>query len=451
MKNTFSLKLYMIVTICTAFIFCFSYLGNSVYGKVFNKSDVFAINTKIGSVEVSNMSQVEALRHLAEEQEKWRNEIKITLQYKEKAIELDTSLYTFQPEKTIENTQQGKENELFVDIDDDALSNFLLEISPELTSADFNIGQLKSGLLIYAARLQQGEHTIKLQEYFLESKEDELVAESTTSLQDSDHSLNTWIKNFPKIEIEPHSQLSILKLLEESGLKTFDQKTLSIVSSTIYKTILSTNFAITERHISRRLPDYAEIGFEAKVDPNKNMDFIITNPNDEKYILQFKYVDNLLYVSLKGSKFIYQYQVILKDKETFKPKKIIQYDGKLSFGEEKIAEKGIEGILIKVDREILDESGNLLRTESVSEDFYPPVHEVIIHSLVVNESTSLNGDNSQDPTVPGEGQANETTDNQVDIPGNSEKNTDSDQNMDPSNNTVGQESDLWGKPNESLK
>ncbi|MBU8879570.1 G5 domain-containing protein [Bacillus sp. FJAT-29790] len=460
MKNTLSLKLCMILTICTAYIFCFSYFGSSVYGKVFSTNDSYSMNTHIGSVDVSNKSPEEAKTLMAEEQGKWLENTKFFLQYKEEEQELDLGIYKFQFDRTIEHAQSGQENQLFVELDNKALSNLLTEMSPELTSFDFNIDQLRNDLLIYASRLKQGSHSIKLQDYFPQSSEDELIAESTTSLVGENKLIQKWAAEIPTIEILPQSQLSILKMLDEKGITSYDQKTLSIISAAIYKTVLSSNFAITERHISRTLPEYAEAGFEAKIDQKNNMDFILTNPNDQGYILHFKSIDNLLYVSLRGSRFIYQYNVSVEDKETFKPKKIIQFDAKLNFGEERNSEEGKEGILLKVYREIVDETGKLLRTELVSEDFYPPVHKVIVQSLTVKQVTGSAVNNNPGPILPGDsanGEAGEQdseagNNKQEDKSGqNSEGNSQSENAQKGQDSSKGKESEIWGNPDETKK
>ena len=52
--------------------------------------------------------------------------------------------------------------------------------------------------------------------------------------------------------------------------------------------ILPTNFSIIERNISEELPDYAELGFEAKVNPEKNKDLVFSNGNESSYKIHNK-------------------------------------------------------------------------------------------------------------------------------------------------------------------
>ena len=178
-----------------------------------------------------------------------------------------------------------------------------------------------------------------------------------------------------------HSQFSILDAIEEKGIKTFTSEGLSIVATAIYKAVLPTNFTITERSISRELPSYAEAGYEAKVDSSKNMDLIIANPNDDEYVLEFKQADGKLHVSLSGSELFNQYRIVLTEQETFNPKNIIQYDAKIAYGQKKIKTQGKKGFLQKVYRETLDSTGVTTERELLSEDFYPPIHTVVLHSM----------------------------------------------------------------------
>lgn len=454
MKNSAGLKIFITLTICTTLIFCFSYYGQLVYGKVFNPNELFALNTKIGPINISDMSEEEAVSKLIEEEDNWRKNAKLSLHYKEKESFLQLDIFKFENETSLKNAIAGKESPLFVTLDEKSLSNILTEISPELTSSELQIEQLKEDLLIYAAKLSSGNQAIKLLDY-LSGQSEELVTESTTQVDLENKVLQKWVSEVPVIEIKSHSQFSMLKFIEENEMSSFDETTLSILASSIYRAVLSTNFNITERHISRELPRYSEAGFEAKIDQAKNMDFIVTNPNDQDYVLEFKYSDSLLNVSLKGSKFLYQYDVSVEDKELFKPKKIIQFDAKLPFGEVKKETSGKEGILVRVFREILDENGAQLRKELISEDFYPPIHEVVIQSLTMKDSpnsldqSNLPQNNSQEDSYREENNENDSNkqDDSSEEDGSKLPNNEDGQ-VNNGNESV---SDLWGKENEPKK
>lgn len=475
MKQPHSGKLYIILTICTAFIFSFSYFGSSVYGKVFGNDIAFAENSRLGPVSIDNLNKEQVLTALAEEQMNWKKNTAISVKYKEITKNVDLKWFEFENERSLELAKSKSQTLLIVNIKDKNLTSFLDEISSEIAGQGFETDRFRADLISYAAMLKTGTYTIKLQDYITESLKSEIVAESTITVSNMGDSVNRWTSTFPTLEILPHSQFSILKLLEENGLiSSFDSETLSIISSAIYKTMLPTNFSISERHLSRLLPEYAEAGFEAKVDPDKNMDLIISNPNDQLFTLEFKYIDNLLNVSLIGSPFLYQYNLSVKDKETFNPKKIVQYDAKLKFGEQKLKTKGIDGVVVKVYREIKGESDNQIRTDLISEDFYPPVHEVIVQSLITKVSEEPQKEINEidtvekSPAVTDQNSAADTTDQNSSAAADTTKNpnieTDRKEELEKGNVTSksnnknkeqheSKETDevLCRKPNESIK
>jgi hypothetical protein len=162
---------------------------------------------------------------------------------------------------------------------------------------------------------------------------------------------------------------------------------------------------------------------------------VITNPNKAKYILKFHLENDQLKVTLKGEKLIYNYQITKKDKQKLSPKTIIQYSPLLLPGKTKIQTKGGVGQIVKVYREVY-QGDEFIKSELISEDYYPPSYRVEIHGLASSAQAST--------------QTTDTTGNQVD---------DSNQTIDTSNPDETSENtqqdpnddDLWGKPNEEPK
>ncbi len=58
-------------------------------------------------------------------------------------------------------------------------------------------------------------------------------------------------------------------------------------------------------------------------------------------------------------------------------------------------------------REIYTENNELIQTESISEDFYPPVHQVEVHGLIVKQSDTTTNNDSTNAT---DTQTTDTTD-----------------------------------------
>ncbi|MBB6445862.1 G5 domain-containing protein [Bacillus benzoevorans] len=379
MENKRDLKLILLMLLCTGFFFSFSIFGEQAYDRVSASKAEFQENTAIGPVDVSLLTSEGALKKLQQEQNTWMKQTTINLQYKEKKIPFDNSSFIFSPGKSIDGAASGVKNPLVVDVAGEMISAVLIDFAIE--EGSFNRKAFIQELLSYPSTLQKGVHSIKLEDFLQEQQGKKVISEAAVTFRDNSEQMDLWVSQFPTVTIKPHSQFSIMDAVAEKGIKTFTSEGLSIAATAIYKAVLPTNFSITERSISRELPYYAEAGYEAKVDYFKNMDLIIANPNDDEYVLEFKQADNQLHVSLAGPELLYQYKIVLSEKETFKPKNIFQYDAKLAYGQQKVKTQGTEGFLQKVYRETVDSTGVTTDRELLSEDFYPPIHTVVLQSI----------------------------------------------------------------------
>jgi G5 domain/VanW like protein len=454
-------KLFLALVFCTAFLFSFSHFGVKAFDQFISKN-TYENNTSISNLDLSGLSKSEALNLLMKKQKEWFESTTITIQYKETKKKIDLDHFHFDFKKSIDMIENGKKNELVVQVDEESLRDFLSTFTmQEIQSDTFDFDRFIQELVAFASMLEAGDHTIQIDQYFFAGEENEVISETAMKAGGNVDLLQKWTEQFPSIEIAPQSQFSVLKTMKESN-DVYPSKELSIIATAIYKTVLPTNFSITERHISRELPSYAEAGYEAKVDRNKNMDFVFTNPNKEKYVLEFKMIDNLFYVSLKGSTFAYKYNVKIEDKQTFKPKTIIQYSAQLPFGKTITLHEGKDGVLVKVIRETVDKSGEVLKKERISEDFYPPVPKVISRSLIEKDNPETENDQNVSEEKSGQSTTEKPTVSNPEKPENPDqtdeptkpsqpKNGDDEKMTDQTVQEKEQESDLWGKPDETVK
>lgn len=445
--------------LCTGYMFSFSNFGALAFTHFLANSSSFDTNTRIASIDISELTQDKALSLLKSKQKNWEKSTSIKVAYREKTIKLNLDIFDFQLEQSVETAKSAKQTELLVQIDEDKLNTFLSELSSNLVkNHSIDTKAFKKNLLSYASLLESGNHTIQMDQYLLKKEKNDLLSETSISLGNNGDELANWVKQFPQLEIKPGSSFSLTKIIADRKITTYSAKTLSRIATAVYQVILPTNFLITERHISRELPRYAEPGFEAKVDPDKNMDLVFTNSNDEKFFLNFKIMDQTFYVSLNGPKFEYTYKIVQKDKETFQPKTIIQFDAKLPFNSEKVVTDGKEGLIIKTYCEQLDETGEPIKNTLLSEDFYSPINKVIIHSLLMKDSNSTTNEadaNKQDgsnSSGTSSNNENETTSDSSSTPNdtsNNDKTVSSKVNNE--NETNSNSSDLWGNQNEVSK
>lgn len=441
MRNKQILKLFLVMIISTTYIFSFSHFGVSAYDAIMNRSNSFDKGTFIGMVDVSGKTKSEAMRMVDEQLTKWLNETTIYVHFKEKISVFNVHYIGFDIEQTVNNAQQGKKNKLMVAMDE--IESFLEELSPTITAATYNIEKINSEILNIANSLQIGQFELKIEDSLLDtaSHNNQVINQVTLDLN-TIHFDEKFLDQLKDFEIEPSSQFSLLSEMDELGIDHATIETMNILASSIYELILPTNFLVIERHISENLPPYAKLGYEAKVNPESDLDFKFRNENDGPYKVYFDKTNSHLVISLIGPSFLNQYKIIEKDEKTFKPKTIVQFNPQLNPIEKIVKAAGKDGHLKRIYRETYDENGERLKEEKVSEDFYPPVHQVEIRGLIKEESAS-SSDNSEI-----ENQTSQST-NDTDI--NQTNNEGESANQGTQEINSNDDNALWGKPNEEFK
>jgi hypothetical protein len=266
-------------------------------------------------------------------------------------------------------------------------------------------------------------------------KKDTDLSSKTVTLKEVPEDLQSFIDDYQKIDIPGESSFSLLGFVNEKKINV-QPETLSIIATGIYQTILPSNFTIVERNIGDTLPDYAELGFEAKVSKLQKADLIFKNPNKEKSYFEFNLDHKQLKITLMGKPFLYTYKISKKDEQKLQPKTIVQYSPLVIPGKIKIQNPGADGQIVKVYRDIY-QGGQLMKSELISEDYYPPSYRIEIHALAGNKTSGT----QQSGTTSG----TQTTDtDSTNQPSTDKSNTGDVQ-------PVSNETNLWGQPNEQPK
>lgn len=445
MRNQQLLKLFLVLILSTTYLYSFSHYGALAYNSITNQDNHFADGTMIGSIPVAGKSANEAMQLVDEQLTKWLNETTLTLNYKEKSQQLDLSHFTFDVESTVSQAVNGGQNPIHVQLA--SLDDMLLSVSPTLSSDVLNIEDLKNELSRYAAMLETGNFEIRLEEFLLSMDETEpiIISESTIQSEFVEKELDLF--DGKRIELGATSQFSLLQYVEEE-LGNVSALSLSKIATSIYEVILPTNFTVIERHISIELPAYASLGYEAKADIELNSDLVFSNPNEYSYIIEFEKKNDSLHVYLKGPEFLNSYIISPKDKETFKPKIIRQFNPQLGPTEIKVKVEGKEGQLIKVYREHQDEKGEIIKKELISEDFYPPIHQVEVQGLIIKEGNSTITPATEDEDEIGDSANSDSTNGEGDQTDPDNPSDDGNASESP---TANKDDDLWGKENEIPK
>lgn len=450
MKRQQIVKFSLILSVLSIFIFSYTYFGSDIFSARTSAKQAFSENTIIGSFDVSNKSQDEATANIQTEVDSWLAQASVQLVYKGQNYPVNTTAFVFEVENSVSSATSGAQNELYVRWEEAELNNLNL---PSLIMAKLDTEKLTIKMQASAQKLIP-EIVIKLED-FLPAEEPAII--STASVKLSSNVESELIVELVPIDILPDSMFSLAAYANENGLANVSASTFSQMGSALYKAFLQSDISIVERHISSQLPKNIDLGYETKVDFSKNLDLKFYNPTDTSYKVELNLNGQELEVVVTGPPPIYEYKITASDKQEFKPRIIKQYSPHLKQGQKSVQTEGKAGLLIKVNREIYGENGELLKNEFISEDFYPPIHRVEVLPLApaVIQTAPDSTTGSDTVTVPGVEQ-NDSTSGQTSGTNPTVPASDGEQQQpnDDHANDGEQEADeggLWGKPNEQPK
>lgn len=447
-----SLRVTIILTIASLFIFGFSQFSTVVFSS-FVEKDTFQEQTSIGRISLSGKSREQANSLLEEQIKNWHGNASFELKYKGNSQKVDTNSFKFLVNDSIESAMNGKTNDLVVEVKQQNIENTLQLLTPKINFQAMDMAEFINDLSSAASELVPAL-TLRVEDY-LPKEERVVVATASRELGEESADIETFVQEFSQIPIESLSNISLNKLVEEKKLNQLSSHQMSLVSSGLFEALLLTNFTITDRNIGRELPENIKLGLEAKVDFSKGIDFSFYNPNENRYDIKLSIDKGELQISIIGIPFSSKYQINLTEKQEFKPRTIKRYTPLLDPGQNSVENEGKPGLMIKVYRETIASTGELIESELISEDFYQPIHRVEVHGIDPNNNqipqlqeaqgteplanTDSNGSSmNETPTVNAENQS----------PATIEQN----QQNDPEEGADDSGEDrLWGKPNEEPK
>lgn len=395
-QNKMGMLLILFFTLILYFT-VFSFYGGRLFDQVFLADTVFDEGTFIGTEKVDEMTDAETVHMLNEKVEAWQQEAAIKLKYVEKEAEMSTGLISFQVEESVGQAADSQKNPLIASISPDDLAEELKRKMPAIGVADqLDMDMLAADLSDIADYLKTGESVVDLSLYLPEEVRSSKVAEVVADGMDD--AATDFIKANPTIPIKNSSSVSFNSWVEPAGDK-ISEKSLNILSSSLYRLVLKTNFDIMEKNQSTELPDYIELGYEASIDKAKKQDFVFFNRNDHSYAINWTVTNGKLYGALTGLPFYYTYSPELKNKETLKAKTVLHFSPLLDYGTMRVEQYGESGMMIDLFRNRL-EGSEKRESEQVAADFYPPVHQIELYS------------SQEPPPPPPEPEEEETTDDE---------------------------------------
>jgi hypothetical protein len=370
------LKLFVVLFLSTVLLISFSQVGANAYDKLLNQG-TFEPGTQIGTVNVETLTKNQAITKLEKQLISWFEEEHLQLLINEENMVIGQEFFFFEFPNTVNSAKHGKTNPIIVQIDQSIYESELREkLNDHYDTIDHE--QLQAVLINAVSSLAPDQQIYSIQAY-VKDELDTVAAENASSTTADQAQVQKVVNLVGTIEVPAGSQVSFVELLKDS--KEIPQDGLNVVTSSLYKTLLLTNFVIVERHTSLELPENIQLGYEAKIIPGKS-DLKWFNPNETDYTISFQLTDSVLNVTVNGAPFLNRYEVNLSEQTSYPPKSIIRYTSLLDEDQEKVVQEGKEGLFVKLSRNIFDVRGNFIETEDISEDFYPPTHKIIETGLI---------------------------------------------------------------------
>jgi hypothetical protein len=426
-KHQAFIKLFVVLFLSTAVIFSSSHFGVKAFESLTNSSDgTYSEGTTIGSINISGKTESETIALLEETYVEWIKNTKFDLQYSEKIVPFDINLFSFDATQTVYSIKDGQNNTVSMNIDIMPVQDQVQLQFPQVDANQLELTKLKADLVSTAAKFEQGTYLFNLNNDYLiadASNKDNVISKAIVQLTDIPNDLAAIISANPEIQISEGATFSLLDYAKQQKIE--GSASLSLIATGIYQSILPTNFKITERNISSALPNFTAVGFEAKVNGANGADLIIVNPNTTPYKFELQLMNKDLIVTLNGEKLLYNYVISKKEEQQLKPKTIVQYSPLLLPGQIKVQTNGVDGQIVKILRETY-QGEQMITSEVLSEDYYPPVYRIEVHGLTgTQQASTATSTTTTNPT------GNPTTSSEI-----NEQNSDD---------------DLWGKQNEQPK
>lgn len=422
MGNKSFLNTFIVVLAATLIFYGFSSIGALAITNTSSKN--FGDQTYIGPFDVSRQKEQAVKEKLLSDFAALQAEFAVNLTYQDVTIELPEEVVVFDVDKTIQQSNSGKENLIIATVSVEGLKTVLTQQFSLINFTDESIQSIALGI-----EQELGTGIMPLNVHitdYSDFKETEVASTSIPALEQST-SFKNLIAALNGTEIAPLSTFSLLDFIQKNETGPVLDEELSILATVLYATILQTNFIVDERNISSTFTSSADPGFEAAINGKLGLNFIFTNPNKTAFTLTISSVGETIQSSITGMPLLYSYQPYIGKIESYEPKTVQQYSAFIPNGVIQIADEGRKGMEVNVHRTISYE-GAVIVDETISSDFYAPLPKIEILPLKKETTQSL-GTDSQDP------QNSITSGGTVDAQGNliPSDTSDNQESNDPSN------------------
>ncbi|WP_394119732.1 VanW family protein [Planococcus donghaensis] len=340
-------------------------------------TEEFGDNTYIGTTDVSNMEVASAKMLFAGQSETWRADAELHVTYQDATEQYPLENAQILLDETVGSAETGSQNGFVFQLSPDTTGAFLAEHFPVAAFSGADVEAINEKLET-ALQVGQTKTNVAISDDSLslsrEKVSDVVFPASFSSLNSS-----TVIDALDGIQLAPGTQFSFLEFIAELPLTDISDGELTQIASAIYGALLQTNFQIDERSIGSQVPASIPLGQEAAINRQLAIDFVFTNPNDSSFTLNLSKSSDSVNASISGYPFVYSYAIGITEETDIQPRLIKQYSAFVTSGN-KVEETGLSGKRLNVIRTILEDD-EPLEVETVSNDFYPPVHRVEVYPL----------------------------------------------------------------------
>ncbi|WP_203339768.1 VanW family protein [Planococcus beijingensis] len=372
-------------------------------------TEEFGDNTYIGTTDVSNMEVESAKMMFAGQSETWRSDAELHVTYQDATAAYPLENAEILLDETVRNAETGSQNNFVFKLPEATTAAFLAQHFPvaDFTEPDLALINEK---LETALQAGQTKTVVTISDDALgiaREKVSDIVFPASLSSKGS----SIVIEALDGIQLAPSTRFSFLEFIAELPLSDISDSELTQIASAIYGALLQSNFSIDERSIGSQVPALIPAGQEAAINRGLGIDFVFTNPNASSFTLNMSKDSGSVDASLSGYPFLHTYTIGVTEETDIEPRLIKQYSAFVTSGN-KVEEKGRAGKRLTVIRTVLD-GNEEVEVETVSNDFYPPVHRVEVYPLTKPEAPAAtvpiagqpgfvdaNGDGIHDGTTP---------------------------------------------------
>jgi hypothetical protein len=378
MKKRFHTSTVFLV-LCTVYLVGSAHLGAKLYDRFFHTESVSASGMIIAGMEMANESRSGIKNKLNKEIHVWKENQDLKAAYLDEEVRISSEVFQFDVNASVDKAVNGENSPLIIHIDEERFLELLTSLGMDMDMLD--IDKLQEAVMVKASMLDSDVKKFALEDFMKSQADVTVLAENEIGGVDSTPGLESFLSAFSEIVIEPSSAFSLLKLVDEKQVTSMTSEELSVISTGLYEVLLYSDLQVIQRHQGRSLPEYAELGFEAKVDRELQQDLVFINPTDQSVKIRFDLTGDTLIFVLEGPRLPYEVEISIENKQSIEPRVIKQYSPYMNQGKTKVRAEGKDGVQAEVRKRMVASGGEVLKEELISKDYYPPVHREELVSL----------------------------------------------------------------------